>query len=110
MENVTIRSEREVLSKGRIPAKEGPKDSIDPGMIHATTSKNGDYQNTLSSQRPQMSTKVYNSLPQANECGQTKNKKTLNNSNIRNRLDSSLLDEFRKNPYTHSFEGSYWTY
>jgi hypothetical protein len=109
MENVITSSEREVLSKGRVPAREGPKDSLDPGMVHATTSKNGDYQNTLSSQRPMMSTKVYNSLPQANDCGQTKNKKTVNNSNIRNRLDASLLDEFRKNPYSQSLS-SYWTY
>ena len=109
MENVTTRSEREILAKGRVPAKEGPKDNIDPGMVHATTSKNGDYQNTLYNQRPQMSTKVYNSLPQANDCGQTKNKKTLNNYDIRNRLDSSLLEPLKENAY-YLGNSSYWTY
>jgi len=109
MNNAVTRSAREVLAKGRVPAREGPKDSIDPGTIHATTNKFGDLQNTAYSQRAMMSTKVYNSLPQANDCGNTKNKKTLNNSQIRNRLDSTLLDEFRKNPYSQSLE-SYWTY
>ena len=110
MDNVVTKSYREKLSKGRTPAREGPKDNIDPETIHATTNKFGDLQNTAYSQRAMMSTKVYNSLPQANDCGNTKNKKTLNNSQIRNRLDSTLLDEFRKNPYTQDFNTSYWTY
>jgi len=109
MDNVTTKSFRESLSKGRVPAREGPKDNIDPDTIHATTSKLGDLQNTAYSQRPMMTTKVYNSLPQANSCSKTKNKKTLSNETIRNRLDTRLLDEYKKNPYTQSLE-SYWTY
>ena len=109
MDNVVTKSYREKLSKGRVPAREGPKDSVDPGTIHATTSKFGDLQNTAYSQRAMVSTKVYNSLPQANACSKTKNKKTVENAPIRNRLDARLLDEYRKNPYTQSLE-SYWTY
>ena len=110
MDNVVTKSYRETLSQGRVPGAEGPKDGIDPSMICATTNKSGDMQNSAYSQRPMMSTKVYNSLPQANSCSDTKNKKTVSNINIRDRLDSSLLDAYRKNPYTHTFESSYWTY
>lgn len=109
MDNVVTKSYRESLSKGRVPAREGPKDNINSQMIHATTNKFGDIQNTAYSQREKISTKVYNSLPQANSCSKTKQKKTLNNSQIRNRLDAKLLDEYRKNPYTQSLS-SYWTY
>ena len=109
VKNMEIRSYRETLSKGRVPAREGPKDSLDPRMVHATTNKSGDQQNSVYSQRAMMSTKVYNSLPQANKCSKTKNKKTINNAPIRNRLDASLLDEFKKNPYSQSLE-AYWTY
>jgi hypothetical protein len=109
MNNAVTRSTREVLAKGRVPAREGPKDSIDPRTIHATTNKFGDLQNTAYSQRAMMSTKVYNSLPQANKCSRTKNKKTVANAPIRNRLDATLLDEFRKNPYTQDLS-AYWTY
>jgi hypothetical protein len=110
MDNVVTKSYRETLAQGRIPAREGPKDGVDPGMICATTNKSGDMQNTAYSQRPMMSTKVYNSLPQANNCSDTKNKKTLSNSHLRNRLDSTLLDAYRKNPYTQNFDTSCWTY
>ena len=109
MDNVVTRSYRESLSVGRTPAREGPKDSVDPNSIHATTNKFGDLQNTAYSQRAKISNKVYNSLPQANECSRTKQKKRLSNVPIRNRLDSTLLDEFRKNPYSQSLE-SYLTY
>lgn len=109
MDNVITRSYRESLSKGRTPAMEGPKDNINSNLIHATTNKFGDLQNKLYSQRAKVSNKVYNSLPQANDCSRTKQKKTLSNVPIRNRLDSTLLDEFRKNPYSQSLE-SYWTY
>ena len=77
-------------------------------MICATTNKNGDMQNKAFSQREKLSTNIY--LPQANICNDTKNKKNVDNNNLRNRLDSTLLDAYRKNPYTHTFESSYWTY
>jgi hypothetical protein len=109
MDNVVTKSYRETLSQGRYPAREGPKDGVDPEMICATTNKNGDMQNTAYSQRPMMSTKVYNSLPQANNCSDTKNKKTLSNIHLRDRLDSTLLDAYRNNPYTQNLS-AYWNY
>jgi hypothetical protein len=110
MNNATTRSYREVLSKGRYPAREGPKDPLAPGMYHATTNRMGDIDNERFTSRPLISNKTYNSLPQKNMCAETKKKKVLNNVEIRDRLDSSLLDAYHQNPYTHSFENSYWTY
>ena len=109
MDNVVTKSYRETLSQGRTPGREGPKDNVDPATICATTNKSGDLQNSAYNQRPMMSTKVYNSLPQVNNCSDTKNKKTLSNIHIRDRLDSTLLDAYRKNPYSQSLE-SYWNY
>lgn len=102
MENATTRSYREVLSRGRTPGRQGPKGKVDPSMINATTKRAGDLYNMALAQRPRMSTKVYNSLPQANRCAETKDKKTLPNKPIRDRLDSRILDAFRSNPYTQS--------
>jgi hypothetical protein len=101
MNNVTTKSMRETLSKGRYPSREGPKNSVDSRSVHATTNKFGEFL---------MTTKVYNSLPQADACSQTKDKKQIDNVPIRNRLDGALLEAYRKNPYTHDFESSYWTY
>lgn len=109
MENATTRSYRETLSRGRIPGRQGPKDHVDPSMISATTKKAGDLYNMALAQRPRMSTKVYNSLPQVNQCGETKIKNTVPNMPIRDRLDSRILDSYRSNPYTQSLQ-SYWTY
>ena len=110
MNNATTHSHREVLSKGRYPAREGPKDPLAPGMYHATTNRMGDIDNERFTSRPLISNKTYNSLPQKDACTETKKKKVLNNVEIRDRLDGSLLDAYRENPYTHSFENSYWTY
>lgn len=104
LDNVTTRSYRETLARGRVPAREGPKDHIDPSMVTATTKRAGDLYNLALSQRPRMSTKVYNSLPQANRCSETKIKKTIPNMPIRNRLDSRILDAFRSNPYTQTLQ------
>jgi len=49
-----------------------------------------------------MSTKVYKSLPQANRCSVTKDKGTVPNAPIRNRLDGRILDAFKSNPYSQS--------
>lgn len=104
MSNVTTHSYRETLSRGRVPAREGPKDHVDPSMVTATTKRAGDLYNLALSQRPRMSTKVYNSLPQANRCGETKIKKTVPNDPLRNRLDGRILDAFKSNPYTQTLQ------
>mgnify|MGYP006092993093 FL=1 len=46
--------------------------------------------------------KVYQEIPQDNVCQFTQDKETLNNEKISDRLDPSMLDPFKENPYTQS--------
>ena len=71
-------------------------------MIRATTKKEGDLLNSALSNRKQMKTKIYNTMPAKNQVAETKPKKQLDNEEISDRLDSHLLDPFRMNPYTQS--------
>ena len=102
--NATITSIREEVAVGREPTNVGPQKTISSSDIHATTNKLGDVQNKSLNQRGVMSTKVYNSIPQALTCGVTNDKGTLPNEPLQNRLDPSNLDAFRQNPYTQSLE------
>jgi hypothetical protein len=47
-------------------------------------------------------TRVFNSIPQKNECQFTNSKDQLNNDEIYNRNNPEILDAFKKNPYTKS--------
>ena len=47
-------------------------------------------------------TKVYNSMPQKNQFGETHYKDTLPNEPLADRINPDILDAFRKNPYTQS--------
>ena len=46
--------------------------------------------------------KIYSEIPSENACEYTRDKDTLNNKKISDRIDGSLLDPFRENPYTQS--------
>jgi hypothetical protein len=46
--------------------------------------------------------KVYQNIPTDNTCKYTRDKDTLNNDKISNRIEGDLLDPFKHNPYTHS--------
>ena len=98
--NSTIRSLREKVSKGRAPSNSGPKKFN--SKINMTTKRVGDIQNKYLNERGLAPTKVYNSLPTPAICGITKNKNSLPNEPIQDRLDYSILQAFRDNPYTHS--------
>jgi hypothetical protein len=100
--NVTTHSLREEVAAGRVPGRQGPEEIYNASMVNATTNKAGPTQNFALSQRPMMSTKVYNSIPQPNHCAETKPKNIVPNKPIRNRLDANILDAYRSNPYTQS--------
>ncbi len=44
--------------------------------------------------------KVYQEIPTENTCKFTRDKDTLNNDTISNRIEGNLLDPFKNNPYT----------
>ena len=102
--NATVKSIRENIAKGRSPASQGPKSSVPKESVNMFTTRHGDNNNKKLEKRGIMSNKVYNSIPQQNQFGQTEFKDTLPNQPLSNRLDPKLLDPFKENPYTHSLQ------
>ena len=76
--NITSRSYRETLSKGRLPSNEGAKNNIHKNFVNATTNKTDEFYNTAYNQREHINTKVYNRLPNKNIINKTKIKKYIN--------------------------------
>ena len=60
--------------------------------------KESDYINQI----PPKVDKIYNSIPEKNECEFTNQKDQLDNDKLSNRLNSCMVDAFNKNPYTQS--------
>ena len=68
-----------------------------------TTKRTGDLKNKILNKRGVVSTKTYNSIPQINKCNETRDKMTLPNVPLQNRLDPDLLDQLKENPFTRPF-------
>ncbi len=98
--NSTIRSLRQDISQGRAPSRIGPVNH--QTEVNMTTKRVGDIQNSYINERGLAPTRVYNSLPQKQACSWTKDRNKLPNEPLQDRLDASLLDAFRNNPYTQS--------
>ena len=97
--NSTIKTIRQDISKGRTPATQGYKKTLDSSDYNVVTNKYSEKNNKLIEKRGVASTKVYNSLPKPQKCSETTNKSTLPNQD---RLDVGLLNAFKENPYTQS--------
>jgi hypothetical protein len=109
MYNATIHSIREQVAVGRTPAKEGAKVGVSKEAVNMNTSRHGDQENYRIENRGVMSTKIYNSIPQPNQFGETHFKDTLANDPIGvDRINPDILDAFRKNPYTQSLSSYAW--
>lgn len=104
--NSTTKSNREAVSRGRAPASQGNKNSVGKEFINANTRRRGAQDNERLNERGLISTKVYNSIPQVMQCGITKEKNTLPNKQLSDRLDSALLDAYRENPYTQPLDSA----
>ena len=103
MYNATVHSIREQVAVGRTPSKEGAKVGVSKEAVNMNTSRHGDQENYRIENRGVMSTKIYNSIPQANQFGETHFKDVLANDPIGvDRINPDILDAFRKNPYTQS--------
>ena len=100
--NSSTKSIRDIVSRGRKPTNSGPKKAVGGDKIKMTTKKLGDLKNKSINKRGMMSTKTYNSLPQVEACGTTKGKNTLPNGPLQQRLDPSMLDALKNNPYNRS--------
>jgi hypothetical protein len=106
--NTTIKSLREDVAVGRLPAAAGTSQAISGADITVTTRKVGDLQNKHINERGVMSTKVYNSLPQKSVCAQTKDRESVPNKPLADRLDPRMLDLFKKNPYTQPLDSYFY--
>ena len=106
--NSTIKSVREDVAVGRVPAAAGPQQSLGSDGVKMTTNKMGDMQNKHITDRGVMSTKVYNSIPQPIICSKTKEKENVPNLPLANRLDPDILDQFKKNPYTKPLDSYFY--
>ena len=107
--NATIHSVREQVAVGRTPSKEGAKVGVSKEAVNMNTSRHGDQENYRIENRGVMSTKIYNSIPQPNQFGETHIKDTLANDPIGvDRINPDILDAFRKNPYTQSLHSFSW--
>ena len=67
-----------------------------------TTNKNTTRTNQQIYQRGVQPSRIYNSIPQTNMCGETKQRENVSNQVIANRLNPTMVEQFRRNPYTQS--------
>ena len=106
--NATMRSLREDVSKGRVPAMMpgAPNQGSGSVPVNMTTHRESEENNNKLQDRSPQVDKIYNSLPQALPCSVTKNKIELPNNPLAKRLDPAILDSFRENPYTHPLDSA----
>ena len=90
---------KEIISQGRAPTTESVKIANGMDTINMDIQKiEDDYFN----HRINGVTHVFQKIPTENTCKFTRDKDTLNNDKIANRIEGDLLDPFKHNPYTHS--------
>lgn len=100
--NMRTNENKEHIAKGRKPTTVGPKKIIDKSFVNMKTKRSGDTKNRLLQKRGVASTKTYNSLPDPHTSGQRTHENKRSSYKQTNRIDPSLLDAFKNNPYTHS--------
>jgi hypothetical protein len=90
---------KELISRGREPTPESVKLTNGMDTVHMTIDKiESDYFN----QHQANMDKIYQEIPTDVACEYTRDKDTLNNRKLSDRLDPTNLDPFRSNPFTHS--------
>jgi hypothetical protein len=92
---------KEKLAVGRTPTKNSVKFAVGKDTFNNQTKKiEGDVINI----REPYETKTYSIPPQQNQCGVTNLKDKLSEDMNRERIDPSLLDAYRQNPYTQRLD------
>ena len=90
---------KEIIAQGRSPTTENTKLANGMDTLNVDIKKiESDYFNP----RINNPDKIYNEIPQDNTCEYTQEKDTLDNVKLADRLDPSMLDPFKQNPYTQS--------
>ena len=99
--NATI-SNNKAPVEGRVPNVEGNKGSLGSADINMTTTRNGININRQLNERGVQPSVLSNSIPQNVLCSETRDRGSLPNAPLANRLDPRMVDQFKKNPYTQS--------
>ena len=90
---------KEIISQGRAPTTENTKLMSGMDTLNVDIKKiESDYFNP----RINNVDKIYGEIPTDNTCKFTQEKDTLDNVKLSNRLDPTMLDPFKENPYTQS--------
>jgi hypothetical protein len=90
---------KEIISQGRAPTTENTKLMNGMDTLNVDIKKiESDYFNP----RINNVDKVYGEIPTDNACKFTQDKDTLDNVKLSDRLDPTMLDPFKQNPYTQS--------
>lgn len=100
--NATISSVREQNSVSHTPGMAGANVIKSSENINMVTKREGCLQNKLLDDRGVIPTAVSNAPPVVQMQGSVKDKRSLSNTELNNRLDPSMLDAFNNNPYTQS--------
>ena len=90
---------KELISQGRSPTTESVKVSNGMDTMNMDIQK---IENDYFNHRIQGLDKIYQEIPTEDTCKFTRDKDSLNNDIISNRIEGDLLDPFKHNPYTHS--------
>jgi hypothetical protein len=98
--NMTLNPDKDIIEKRyseHEPTQTGVKLGAGMDFVNINHKKiEGDQINT----REPAETSVYQAPPTMNNCGMTTVKEKLPEENIRSRIDTDLLDAFRRNPYS----------
>jgi hypothetical protein len=89
---------KEVISMGREPTPRGRDKPLGGESVNMTYRRM--QTDSLNIHEPS-ETKAYPMPPMANTCGRTRDRISLPNEEIADRINPALLDAFRANPYTH---------
>ena len=97
--NASLNINKEEISVGRAPTKTSVKFASGEDLINMEFKK---LEKDIINQRNPVQSKIYQKLYQDNECNYTSNKISLSNSINDERIEESILNTFRENPFTQS--------
>jgi len=106
--NSTSKALRSFQDKGYTPGMGSNISAHLNHTVNATTKKTNEITDKYINERGLASDRVINSIPAPIPSAVTKDRTNLNNDVLADRLDLSILDQFRMNPYTQSLHSYAW--
>jgi hypothetical protein len=104
--NMTINSVRDHTLTSFTPGAAAPNKMRDSCDLNVTTHRRGPQQSSQLASRANISTRTCIPTPNTQQLGEVRDKMTVSNREISDRLDCSMLDAFKSNPYTQSLQSA----